>query len=208
MKRIILATASLAAVAAIAFPVAAQGMRGDGTKSHPRMVERLDTDGDGKVSEAEIKAHKDAMFTAIDVNQDGVLSKEEMSAHHKVMAEQMKAGFADRRAERVNEMFDRFDTNKDGSITRDEVTAVQSAEGARWETMRAERGSDWAARAAEMEAKRFADLDKDGNGTVSKEEFDAARMGPGMAPGMAPGMDCGPRGMRGDMPPPPPPEDE
>jgi Ca2+-binding EF-hand superfamily protein len=204
MKRIILATASLAAIAAIALPAAAHGPRGDGGKRPAGMMTQLDTDGDGKVSEAEIQAHKDAKFAEIDTNKDGVLSKDEMSAHHKVMAEQMKAGFADGRAERVNEMFDRFDTNKDGSITRDEVTAVQSTEGARWETMRAERGSDWAAKSAEMQDKRFADLDKDGNGTVSKEEFDSARMGPGMAPG----MDRGPRGMRGDMPPPPPPEDE
>ncbi|KCZ89594.1 EF-hand domain-containing protein [Hyphomonas jannaschiana] len=201
MKRIFLATASFAAVAMIASPAMA-GPRGGGPGSGPgmmkdRMVEMMDTDGDGKVSDAEIKAHKAAMFVGIDTNGDGQLSQDELSAHHEVMRAQMQARFEERRGDRVDNMFERYDTNKDGSITRDEVTAVQAARADDWKARKA----DWAQKGAQMQAERFADMDKDGNGTISQEEFESARMGPGGR------GDFGRRGMNGMMPPPPP-EDE
>ena len=121
MKRIFLATASLAAVAMIAAPALA-GPRGGGPgkpgmmKDH--MVEMMDTDGDGEVSEAEIKTHKAAMFVAIDTNGDGALSQDELSAHHETMRAQMKARFEEHRGDRVDGMFERYDTDKDGAITR------------------------------------------------------------------------------------------
>ncbi|KCZ85889.1 EF hand domain-containing protein [Hyphomonas adhaerens MHS-3] len=210
MKRIVLATASLAAIAAIALPAAAYGGRGDGMQRHSDMMKMLDTDGDGTVSEAEIKAHKAQMFPAIDTNDDGVLSQEELSAHQDVMRAQMKSKFESRRGDRVDNMFDRYDTNKDGSITRDEVAAVQAARTAKWEAKKAERQAQWAEKSAEMQAARFAKMDTDGNGTISQEEFESAPMGPGgpgkrgkyrgMGPGMGSGM------VMDDMP--APPEDE
>ena len=175
MKNIILATASMAAIAAIALPAAAHG-GGDSMKRHPDMMEKLDTDGDGQVSEAEIKAHKAAMFAEIDTNKDGVLSEAEMSAHHDAMRAEMKAKFEERRGDRVDDMFERFDTNKDGTITRAEVTAVHEAKKAEWEAKKAEHEADWAAKGAEMQAKRFTEMDKDGNGTISQEEFESAKM--------------------------------
>jgi len=204
MKRIFLATASLAAVAMVTLPAMA-GPRG-GPGSGPgmmkdRMVEMMDTDGDGKVSDAEIKAHKAAMFVAIDTDGDGQLSQDELSAHQEVMRAQMQARFEERSGDRVDYMFERYDTNKDGSITRDEVTAAQAARAAEWKAKKAERKAQWAEKGAQMQAERFADMDKDGNGTISQEEFESAPMGHGRR------GNFGRRGMNG-MAPPPPPVDE
>ncbi len=203
MKRIVLATASLAAIAALALPAAAYGGRGDGMK-RPDMMKMLDTDGDGTVSDAEIKAHKAQMFIAIDTNGDGALSQDELTAHQDAMRAKMKVNFEARRGDRVDNMFDRYDTNKDGSITRDEVTAVQATRAAKWKAKKADRQAQWAKKGAKMQAARFTKMDTDGNGTISQEEFEAAPMGPGtrgnfrgMGPGMGPGM------APGDMPPPP-----
>jgi Ca2+-binding EF-hand superfamily protein len=165
----------------IAAPALA-GPRGGGPGKAGMMKERmaaLDTDGDGEVSEAEIKAHKAAMFVAIDTNSDGQLSEAELSAHHDAKRAQRKAKFEDRRGDRVDNMFERFDTNKDGSITRDEVAAVQAAKEAEWEAKKAERQAEWAEKGAEMQAARFAKMDTDGNGTISQEEFESAPMGHG-----------------------------
>lgn len=53
--------------------------------------------------------------------------------------------------------FDALDTNKDGSISAEERKAGMDA----------------------RRARMFARADKDGNGSISREEFDSARRGPG-----------------------------
>lgn len=204
MKRIMLATACLTAVAAISLPAAAHGARGG--MGHPgpgaEFMKQIDTDGDGKISDAEKQAFRDAMFAEIDTNKDGVISQDEMTAHHEAKKAEMQAKFAERKAERVDRMFETFDTNKDGMISREEVTAHEATmdaereqKMAEWKAKRAEDGKDFA-------ADRFAAMDTDGDGTISKAEFDAARMddhgrrGKGRGPG---------RWMKkGDMPPAPP----
>ena len=78
-----------------------------------------------------------------------------------------------------------------------EVEAVQTSQKAEWEAKKADRAAEWAEKGAEMEANRFAKMDKDGNGTISQEEFESAPMGHGK------------RGRKGmDRMPPPPPEDQ
>lgn len=168
MKRIFLATVSLAAVAAFTLPAAAQGPGGMGGKGDPAMMKEhlatLDADGDGTLSEAEVKAHRDAMFGAIDTNQDGVLSQDEMTAHHDAMRATMEARSVDR-------MFETFDANNDGLISREEVVAGKEAK-------RAEMQARWAGRKGargdkpDFRGKRFARMDTDGNGTISKDEFE------------------------------------
>ena len=119
MKRILLAAASLAAIAAVALPASAHGPGQRGGGPGPDMMRpdpaELDTNGDGAVSKDEIKAHREAMFAEIDTNHDGVLSQDEIVAHHEMKKAEMRA---------------------------------------------------------KMQAKMFARLDADGNGTVSKEEFE------------------------------------
>lgn len=86
-------------------------------------------------------------------------------------------GNADGKVERAEVLaahrahFDKIDTNRDGQATPEELKAFHEQERA--------------ARTQEMATRRFAELDKDGNGQVSKTEFTAAiQAGPGK-----PGMD-------------------
>lgn len=71
-------------------------------------------------------------------------------------------------AQRVH--FDKIDTNRDGQATPEELKAFHEQERA--------------ARTQEMATRRFAELDKDGNGQVSKPEFTAALEAGRGKPGM------------------------
>ena len=172
MKRIFLATVSLAAVAALTLPAAAHGSRGMGGKGHPGMMKEqltnLDADGDGTVSEAEVKAHRDTMFAAMDANSDGKLTQDEMTAHHEAMRAEMETKSVDR-------MFETFDANKDGLISRDEVVAGKEAKRAEMQARRAER-EDARGEKADFKGKHFSRMDKDGDGSISKDEFEGQPM--------------------------------
>jgi hypothetical protein len=50
-----------------------------------KMLEKMDTDKDGKISKQEWQLHHEAMFSKMDADQDGFLTKDEMKAHHKQM---------------------------------------------------------------------------------------------------------------------------
>lgn len=78
------------------------------------MFDGIDTDKDGKVSPAELAAHREAMFTASDANSDGVLSKDELAAHQTAM-------MAERIARRTSQMLERKDVNGDGSLSIEEM---------------------------------------------------------------------------------------
>ena len=47
-------------------------------KMTDKKMEMLDTDNDGMVSKAEMRAHSDAMFAKSDTDNNGMISKEEM----------------------------------------------------------------------------------------------------------------------------------
>ena len=73
---------SVASVAAIA---------GDHGHDHKgKMMEKVDTDGDGKISKEEFMAKHEKMFTKMDVDGDGYLSKEEMKNARTKMHDKMK----------------------------------------------------------------------------------------------------------------------
>ncbi len=92
------------------------GKEGWHGRQHGHMIEKLDTDKDGKVSKAEFEAQRAADFAAADTNKDGNVSQAELSAfHEKKMAE--------RKAEREKRMYERLDANKDGKVTKDEFKA-------------------------------------------------------------------------------------
>jgi Ca2+-binding EF-hand superfamily protein len=113
-------------------------------------------------------AMRDAMFTAADANADGSVTVEEMAAARKAAFTKAdtnadgKLDAAEREAQmmaRLQEMAklratqpDRMDANSDGSVTLEEFTAQDD---------------------------RFAQLDTDANGAVSKAEFDAGPKGHG-----------------------------
>lgn len=75
-----------------------------------RMMKRLDTDQDGKISKAEFDTDGAAFFKRLDKNGDGKIASDEMPARG-------PAAFA-------QHMFDRMDQDKDGKVTKAEFTAA------------------------------------------------------------------------------------
>lgn len=142
-----------------------------------------DTNADGKVAAEEADAALKARFAKADANGDGLLSPEELAAAIKAMEEER----ADqRRLELAKRLIDRADDNGDGNASADELRVGRGA-------------ADF--------IKRF---DTDGDGTVTKAEYDAKMKalhdrfakrggqkdhprGPGKG-GPAAGPDAGPHG--------------
>jgi len=52
-------------------------------KDHHGFMQRMDTNGDGKITAEEFAAAGDQMFTKLDKNGDGKLAKDEMPQHHR-----------------------------------------------------------------------------------------------------------------------------
>ena len=69
----------------------------------------IDTDRDGKLSEAEIRAFAAARTAEMDTNKDGVISPEEMRAFHDKQREKMRLA-----------RLARMDDNKDGIVSAEE----------------------------------------------------------------------------------------
>ncbi len=88
----------------------------DSANGHQQMMERLDTDHDGKISPAEWKAATDQRFTKTDTNGDGFVSLDEMTAAR-------EARSAERRKKHGAAMFERADTNQDGKLSKAEYEA-------------------------------------------------------------------------------------
>jgi len=145
-------TAGIGLVALSAVMLAGAGiadtMRGDqgmGMMMGPMLdIATLDTDKDGKISEAEIEAHRAAQLAAVDADKNGLLSAEELAAMHvKAMTERANA-MAQRMIERLDgdgdgllsaaelasrpmpaNLFDRIDANEDGFIDQAEIDAAR-----------------------------------------------------------------------------------
>lgn len=83
------------------------GHRGDFAQ---HILERVDTDHDGKISKAEFDAEGQAMFKRLDENGDGKIAENEMPQRH-------WARFG-------GQMFDRMDTDHDGNVSKAEFQAA------------------------------------------------------------------------------------
>jgi len=110
---------------------------------------KADTDGDGKLSRAEVEKAMPQLsgkFDSIDTNKDGQLSRGELNAWKKAHRAERQARAAERfrhadtdgdgaisRAEaekhapRLAQKFDQIDSNKDGKLTQDELRAYREA---------------------------------------------------------------------------------
>ncbi|WP_437585348.1 EF-hand domain-containing protein [Sorangium sp. So ce1000] len=88
-----------------------------------RLIKRLDKNGDGKLTVAELPEKAQKRLGQADTNKDGILSVEELKAH----AEQRTKA----RAAKQKAHFARKDKNGDGALTKDEVGEK------RWERVKA-----------------------------------------------------------------------
>ena len=136
---VLFAAATLATVALADKGPGGQGARG---AMMLEMFDTMDADKDGKLTKAEMEAHRAAEFAAADTNSDGKLDAEELAAHHLA---RMTAPAAERSAQ----MIARMEDDGDGSLSADEMNQT-------------------------MQERRFARLDTDKDGAISKAEAESA----------------------------------
>jgi Ca2+-binding EF-hand superfamily protein len=139
---------TLAGLAMIVASAARAGETGSG-RLMERLLQKMDTDGDGALSAAEGEAAAEKMFDWLDANGDGVLTKEEFTARKggkRLSAEQQQKLDAVR-AKRFAAMdkdgdgqvsaaeffaaaqqrFTAADANGDGRVTQDELRSLRGA---------------------------------------------------------------------------------
>ena len=178
-------TLALALVTGLAFGTTAafaEGMQHDGRWHHGDMGERfwnkLDQNGDGKVTQAELKADVTSRFSAIDTNKDGKVTQDEVAQYFTAKHAEMKAKFAERLKE--------ADTNKDGKWSKDELSKMPEQHFAKLDSngdgfvTQAELDAHRTEREARFEEKRgdfkehgikmFSQFDANGDGVVDQAE--------------------------------------
>jgi Ca2+-binding EF-hand superfamily protein len=91
----------------------------------PEMMHKIDSNGDGMVSQAEWDAYQQKLFAMMDADASGALDKQEfMHSHSEDVASFATGGFAN--ALRTTDMFAKLDTDHDGKISSAEFAAWQS----------------------------------------------------------------------------------
>jgi Ca2+-binding EF-hand superfamily protein len=127
----------------------------------------IDADGDGRITRAEMTAHREAMmkdrFDAADANDDGMVDAEEMQAQ---MTEYMQA----RMQNRIDRMIAARDADGDGALSMDEMGPLSPA------------------------ARMMMRTDADGDGALTRDEFKAGAQARGQQMG-AHGRGMGRHGM-------------
>ena len=94
------------------------------------IIDRLDTDGDGLVSQMEMKAGENRLFERMDTDGNGSVSLEEVQANMQGRLDEKRARLAERHAERTERMKARFaemDADKNGLVTAEEADAAAFA---------------------------------------------------------------------------------
>lgn len=104
---------SLTAVCAVAFSLSAWAGGEHGDK-----MAKMDTNGDGKITQAEHSAGAKNMFGKLDTNGDGKVTAAEMDAGHQAMGKD-KAGKGMSSSQKIAKL----DTDGDGALTAEEHAA-------------------------------------------------------------------------------------
>ena len=180
-------------------PAFASKGEGKHHERHGAMIERLDTDKDGKVSLDEFKTNVSAAFKAFDADGNGQVTKDEIKARHAAFKDARKAvrdaSGADKDKAReallaagpfmlpgAGRMFDRADTDKNGTLSEAEVLAASEKVFARRDAnkdgaldtadARAMKGKGHHGKGGEDRAERMLKrLDTDGDGKISQAEM-------------------------------------
>lgn len=141
MKRIYLVAAIAAAVTLPSMVYASMDKKEGHRFNVEQMFEKHDANKDGKLTKDEMPERASKMFDRVDQDKDGAITKAE--------AEAAKEKFKKKRHERHGKfqakMMEKFDTNKDGKVSQAEFT--------------------------DFTMKKFAEIDADGDGNVTKEEL-------------------------------------
>lgn len=152
---------------------------------------QADLNQDGQITRAEFQAEADAKFSATDTDFNGLLTQDEMKAFR-----------AQQKAEREEKRFAKMDSNGDGSISRSEMTGVKADRKAKMEarrlekldtngdgsiddtekaaakalkaTKREEKRAEHKARRLEGKNSRGSKRDSNGDGVISRAEYDAS----------------------------------
>ena len=94
------------------------------TATAAQRPQRMDTNGDGKISRDEWKGPAD-MFDKLDTNHDGYISRDEMRAGRRFDISQMDTNHDGKISKDEwkgpAQRFDSLDTNHDGFLTQDEM---------------------------------------------------------------------------------------
>lgn len=102
--------------------IASVAVANQGGEQHRPSFEALDADKDGKLTQAELDAHKAQEFTKADTNGDGKLSSDEMLAR-------ATAKRAEHMSKRVAKMIERVDTDGDGMLSAAELQDMPRGKG-------------------------------------------------------------------------------
>jgi Ca2+-binding EF-hand superfamily protein len=148
MKTNVLMAALLSGLVLAAGAASAQD---DQTRERPDFA-TLDVNGDGSLTQDELRAQGQARFAEADANGDGALS-----------ADEMVAASGERAAKRAARMIERLDANEDGVLQLEEM---QNRGGDRAERMfeRADADGDGVLSAEEFETAKEHRGDRRGNG--------------------------------------------
>ena len=144
MTRLILIRPTLLAAAGVAaLSMATPAMAQPASPEPPaEALARLDTDGDGNITQAEVDAARQARFAEADVDGDGQLTRAELEAFGEMRRETRKMRRRDAAFETMDangdgtigpnefggpedRIFDRLDTDGDGTITAEEREAAR-----------------------------------------------------------------------------------
>jgi Ca2+-binding EF-hand superfamily protein len=158
-----------------------------------QLMERFDADKDGRVTKEEWKGRPE-IFVRLDANKDGAITKDEVEKAMQRMAhwrgrsadamlrrwDSDKDGAISREEWRLDRaFFDRFDRNKDGVLRADELVVFGRGRRGRKSPMTLGRflkefdknGDGKVARDECRDERRFAEMDADGDGVLSRAEF-------------------------------------
>jgi Ca2+-binding EF-hand superfamily protein len=181
MKNVIKLSA-IAAVSSALFmggvALACEGHEGRGGDK----LTQLDTNKDGKVSQAEMLASWTARFDAADTNKDGTVSDTERSAAHSAHMDERLAGLDANKNGSIDKseakgplehFFSDIDTDKNGALSKAEITAHRAQ--MEKDHPRGGHGPKQAATKAElttMVTDHFKRMDKNSDGVLTGDELE------------------------------------
>ena len=146
------------------------------------LVKRLDTAGNGYVTQDEFVAAAQKRFARLDKNGDGKLTPDELGSRDRHGADSSTGAAPGKGAQAASKRFAAIDTNHDGVVTLDEYVAAAQARFAKLDLQHNGKvtASEIASSPATQEralrmANRFVErMDTNGDGVVSQDEFLAA----------------------------------